>query len=316
MKYWQKFFPSDKFIGSIKVYNVGQGFCAYLREENGKKRILFDIGLDQRFYSMQRNRAHSIPDTQQKIIEENYRYISKFKPSVIILSHWDIDHLLGICQIEEAYLPKVWIVPDMSERKTKPKFLLRVVAFLLYCRKMLIVGKELNGELFWENEFIALYKGQTLARGKTNANNNQGLIAVIRQKIIFPGDCFYEAWPTELAIEKRPYSFLIVPHHGGEAGNLPVFEGDCAEQKQQVAIVSYGENNSYGHPKIEYITRLREEYGYSIQRMPDSAYIIIQINYNNDAKSLVKMFCFDDYQSPCWIRTSKDGNTTKYYLSL
>ena len=96
-----------KLSGSI--YNVGQGNFIYLKF-NDRLKMLFDAG------------ETTIPSTilkEQEYIDINSREISQLQPDYIVLSHWDLDHILGIQHFVEDegensfFKTCTWIAPDI-----------------------------------------------------------------------------------------------------------------------------------------------------------------------------------------------------------
>lgn len=206
------------FVGTLKIYNVGQANCAYIRSDNNLYTMMIDIGADKRFIRRKIIHESDALAENGKIIERNYRYIGNTHPKVIILTHWDMDHLLGVCLLDKESFQANWIAPDVAENNRMALFLKRLILYLYQSHSLLMIGKEFNGKKVWSNDFISIYKGITGIRGrssKSKKNNDQGMIITIKNKIIFPGDCAYLAWPRELDISRHTYQYLIVPHHGG-----------------------------------------------------------------------------------------------------
>lgn len=267
------------FSGNIRIYNVGQGFCAYFR--NGSRfRMMIDFGGDKSYWS---NSCKSLSSYQKEIVRRNYNAISRCIPHCVFLTHWDLDHILGICLFNRDELPDIWIAPDVSENERTEKFLCRLITYLHRRNNLIMIGALCNGQQVWSNEFFTIYKGNTGQRGRTKKNkknNDQGLLLVLRtadeEKIIFPGDCGYTAWPSTLL--PLDCTILIVPHHGGEAGNLSEISEPSSGCRNGIAIFSYGENNIYGHPDSSHVQCL-ERIGY--QRVNLMDYSSIEINIEN-----------------------------------
>lgn len=276
-----RFLPDSETFGYIKIYNVGQGFCGYIRGRK-KKRMLVDIGMDQRYfrkYSL--NKAQSLPLSDKRIITRNYRYINQTKPHIVFLTHWDIDHLFGISLVDGTKFPDIWIAPSVVETKRHQWFLCRLLAYLHRNRYTLImIGENFNGDEVWDNGFLTIYKGKTGMKGRKSDNrkyNDQGLILTIKNDIIFPGDCAYVAWPQKLKIPKHEYSVLMAAHHGGEAGipqNLSECNNFSTTKHNKIAVFSYGIHNKHKHPYSEHVQYL-ERLGYEPYHMINYAAIFI-----------------------------------------
>lgn len=281
------YIPSKSSPGLIKIYNVGQGFCGYMRTKD-KKRIFIDIGMDQRYFW----KTHPLPAEEKEVIKHSYECINKAKPQVILLTHWDIDHLLGICLIDDPNFPQIWIAPSVVETNRHQMFLCRLLAYL--CRnhyELIMIGEDFNNDNVWQNENFAIYKGNTGTTGRKDSNekyNDQGLIFVIGNKVIFPGDCAYCAWPEDLKIPEHEYNFLIAAHHGGEAGisQCSPSSNKCENRvKNKMAIYSYGVNNTHHHPVQDHIQYL-ESLGYRTRHVKDYAAIFIGVNIDSKVPEL------------------------------
>ena len=262
------------------VYNVGQGNCISIdfRNEEGIKSIFCDIGesmapkdaAEERFY-----------------IERNSKKINKVDPSIILLSHWDLDHILGVHSLSEKVFIDIdkqkettyWIAPNLkmlSKEKISASSA-RLCAYLVKNKVILMFGngasesldetKELVSVLESKDKKIKLYQGT----GRDTANgirNNIGLILSIEvdttnnksqkmtQRLLFAGDCEYAQMHSEIFREK--YDFLVTAHHGSKYAVLnESSDMNCCVDAQghARAIISTGVNR-YHHPETEHINAL------------------------------------------------------------
>ena len=255
------------------IYNVGQGNFVNMNF-NHKDSILFDAGFT------------IFKKPQTNVIEAN---ISKFKdlePKAIILSHWDLDHILGIAYVGKGYDDTrehicdkdiLWIVPDMRKilKSVSQSARLLLLYLLRNGRNVYLAdnsGKE-GGIVFasTDNRF-EIWQGSGKA-GKFNRNNNIGFIVKINDtngKIFFPGDCEYSKMPEQC---HDIYKYMMVSHHGAEQIIPDKFE---FKPDGGVCICSYG-NNRYGHPKKRTKQRL-EKLRFCIKNTPDVEEYIISRN--------------------------------------
>ena len=275
-----QYIPSSNLRGSIKVYNVGQAACNYLVSHSHK--IMLDIGVDKNFLYKQ-----AANEKAPEAVKNNYQSIQRCQPEVVILSHWDADHILGVCLFDREP-PKLWIAPDIFERKNISVGTARLYYYLCYQHRLLSVSKEHNGQCFYNSDYLSMYKGKS----KGNKNNNHGIIVVFgnniynAEKVIFPGDCEYTAWPDEIKIDQNFYSVLIVPHHGAK---MALKDSTMGQQdfRKRTAIFSYGVGNQYGHPSGEHVLKLKNRYGYEVLGTAEYNYIEILLNPQDDIKFLV-----------------------------
>ena len=272
----QKEISKDNYI-NIDVYNVGQGNFVYIKGD--KNRILFDVGIDK-------NTTYY--DSKIKSI------IQKIKPNAIILSHWDLDHILGVKFIKDEDWPNIWIAPDIIERKGDIILSAhRLAMYLLKNEYLHMIGKKYSGKMVYELKNMKIYKGDIIAKyAKKSANdnnNNHGLIITIETdnfNTILPGDCEFAAWPEKIAINKVPYDILMLPHHGAEV-YLP--EKKEYDSLFMLGVVSYGENNTYGHPANKIMRQLKDIYKCDIVETPNYDEIKIKI-----CKNHIELICIDN----------------------
>lgn len=142
------------FVGSLKIYNVGQANCAYIRSNNNRYAMMIDVGIDKRFIKDKVNNEKTFY-RNHGIVKRNYKHISTTQPKVIILTHWDMDHLLGVCLLDKKSFRANWIAPDVAENNRMALFLKRLILYLHHKQSLLMIGKEFNGEKVWSNDFIS-----------------------------------------------------------------------------------------------------------------------------------------------------------------
>ena len=273
----------------IKVYNVGQANCIYLHKNPNYGRILIDVGIDKSWIK------NNTIKPSHDFVSRNFDYINRIKPNIVILSHWDLDHILGVCLLKEKIFPVVWLAPDISQREPVPIGALRLAYYLYLCNKLLMVGHSFDRELFWENNCISIYKGESYLKNHLKDNeiaNNHGLIVKLKFNnldMVFPGDCMYDAWPDSIHIKSHQYDFLMIPHHGSANNNLETPNCIHDAMKHIYAVCSYGKGNPHGHPDYKgHLETLKTEYGYKIYETPNCQYIEISSKNNSHIKINVK----------------------------
>ncbi len=230
----------------IRVYNVGQGNCIYLRDSSSKeitRRVLFDIGVT------------ITQDVDIEAIKLRAASLSQIKPDIMILSHWDLDHLLGVYLVEEKSYADIWIAPDYEERKINQS-IKRLTKYLCLNGKLYLIGDYFKGKIVYNGEKLQIYKGKINEKGYSAKNqiaNNHGLILLLKNKHgvdILPGDCEYDMWPDDIWKNIKGLLNLVVPHHCGGMETAKM-EDICKKTNPGNAIISVGDN-TYGHPNPEH----------------------------------------------------------------
>ncbi|MEJ8553542.1 hypothetical protein [Tepidibacter sp. Z1-5] len=284
-----------KKIKKIKytMFNVGQGLCSYV-SLNRNYGIFFDVGFT-------------------KIKRDTKAFLNKdaFKtriPKIIILSHWDLDHILGVSYCNKEIYNRIWIAPDINEIKTKDRSIsaLRLSKYLqlrealnnfgilpsssAFKKYLFLINNSFDGQTVYKNKNIILHKGyndERAVNGKkySNYKNNFGLLLELKNKrnLLLTGDTDYYRMPK--SIKSTMFNFLQVPHHGADAGTpkyRPLKRHPKCSKKCSVqcglAIVSVSEDfNSHNHPKYKEHLKLLERYGYEIHRTDEDGECVINL---------------------------------------
>lgn len=243
----------------VKVYNVGQANFVYMKGGTGS--VLFDVGMP-RDPSEGCGRTPSI-DLQNKEVQKSMAAIRLIRPKLVILSHWDLDHIKGVYLLEEGAFKNPWIAPEDDYDKTLSAK--RLVKYLDYNKMLYLISKaDFAGKLVCGNEQYKLWKGDGVSRS-ANAKNNGGLILELNhseKSTILAGDCEYLSWPDQLSLKMNKY--LVVPHHGAEMKFDGIQEPD--EMEGRKAYISVGEDEAlhhYGHPAKVHVDKLIS-WGYEV----------------------------------------------------
>lgn len=256
----------------VKVYNVGQAGCNYIYLNNGK-RVMFDVG-----YSYQKK------DYEVNQIHNNRFIFSHCKPDIIILSHWDLDHILGVAFSNQNMFKVPWIAPTMGniEPSEYSVSASRLAKYLSWKGILYIIDDCLNEKDIFIIDTFQLWKGTGKENGAPlkrvgknievqgvkihglNKANNSGLIIKLvtdDTDMLLPGDCEYTMLPKSIFSHKIRYSIIVVPHH---CSNMILYR--CKRKskikgKKDNAIISVG-SNTYKpkHPwgvHINFLKRLK-----------------------------------------------------------
>ncbi len=201
---WEKDIPNK-----IDIYNVGHGNADYIR--GSKHRILYDIGYNYR----------SFPSRHHSKYLRAVNAIRHLKPSCVILSHWDMDHIIGCAYAEQDIFNKKWIAPSLtSSRDTKVSInSIRLAYYLKKLDNIYFVNREQENELI---ATISCARGVEmkiwLGKGTSilTPRNVEGLMIEIignskeYPNILLAGDVPYRCMSEKF---KYPFDFIHVPHH-------------------------------------------------------------------------------------------------------
>lgn len=98
---------ANNFPNIIDIYNVGHGNADYIKGK--EKRILYDIGCNYR----------TTPTCCSPEFPRAAQALRQVKPCCVILSHWDLDHIIGCAYAEPEVFRVPWIAPFVALTKSK-----------------------------------------------------------------------------------------------------------------------------------------------------------------------------------------------------
>ncbi|MEZ6121647.1 MAG: MBL fold metallo-hydrolase [Planctomycetaceae bacterium] len=256
----------------VLFVDVGQGTCQVIL--TGRRRaIVIDTG--------------SHPRTVMRVL----RLFRVETIELLCISHNDEDHaggtaksssrknskwkkppslVMGILAHYQDAIETIAFVPDTKFAKSRfGKFLVQLEdEGKIRPEQLVTIEVQATPKLLWESEnkvtqlaVISPLGGNTAsALVKKNANASSAILELRHrgQKIVFAADSEYSQWRDVLRLRSnRPVDCraITIPHHGGlmsgTLADLRWFAGSAI--KADIAIVSVGTRNGYGHPGPETI---------------------------------------------------------------
>jgi competence protein ComEC len=224
---------SEKKDLSVTYLDVGQGDSAVV-ELPDKKTIVIDTGRSGR-------------ETASYL-----KYIGKKTIDVLVLSHAHPDHTGGL-----NYLMKGFHVKECWDngRLILPE---TVMSYLRDNHRIFQRGDAVEGKGYNILAFHPYPEFYSMQGNEYVETNNDSLVIRIKgqdKSFLFTGDVEEEAEEDLSSFGKLLQSDVIkVPHHGSRASAYkPFFEIICP----QVAVISVGHDNSFGHPHDEMLDALQ-----------------------------------------------------------
>ncbi|MPM95142.1 hypothetical protein SDC9_142293 [bioreactor metagenome] len=223
-------FKSRCFKMNCLTYNVGQANCNYVKLDDFG--FFFDIGLTNK------------NDPNKNHIDNACKEIERLKASVVVLSHWDLDHILGITLNNPNFDRCVFIAPRFNDIKSRWVSAIRMCAVLkIRGADFCLISKEFENSIVYEtpSKEVTIWKGKAIVMNNINAKNNFGLILKLQgnDSMLLPGDCDYDVMNMNPNIFATTYSHIVIPHHGSVMGNvLSVLKKNS---KSGIAYVCQGE---------------------------------------------------------------------------
>ncbi|MEK7104111.1 MAG: ComEC/Rec2 family competence protein [Patescibacteria group bacterium] len=241
-------------------FDIGQGDSIFI-EPPQKHQILIDGG------------------PSNKVAEKLGKRMPFWDKTIdlVILTHPDYDHQRGLLDVLDNYKIKniIW-TGELSEGKTFEAWLLK----LQKEGAKIILAKAGTKIITGQVKIDILYP---LELPKQDSQNNNETSIVSRMvfgqtAFIFTGDANREAEQEIILANKNITSDILkVSHHGSRSATSPEF---LANVMPEVAIISVGANNSYGHPHQEVLSNLAE-FGIKVMRTDLIGDITITSNGSN-----------------------------------
>lgn len=230
--------------GLARVYmlNVGQG-DSFLIESKEGKRILIDGGKNTQALS-----------ELSKIIPFGNRSID-----VVIATHTDADHIGGLPLILSRYDVGLFITTEALSDTSSVKELYKILEkkkipayYVRYGMDILLGAEEGVKEVF-----SILFPDRNTKGWNTNTASVTGRLLIGKRSVLFTGDApsSVEDFLAKAIPQKVQADILKVGHHGSKTSTSQFF---LSIVKPQLALVSAGIGNSYGHPAKEVVERIEK----------------------------------------------------------
>jgi competence protein ComEC len=238
----------------LTVLDVGQGDSLFVVSPQGKTLLIDGGGAFGGFRGQELQNGSAIDPGEEAV--SPYLWSRGYQRlDIVALTHAHQDHLGGLTAILENFrVGKLW----MGREVTSPALarLEQLAAQKNICVEHQARGKSfawdgVEGEIFWP--------GISSAEVALGPKNNDSLVLRLQygnRTVLLPGDAEREA-EREMLAENGGTDLradvLKVGHHGSKNSTTADF---LAAVRPQVAIISAGEGNPYGHPSQELLQRL------------------------------------------------------------
>mgnify|MGYP001564315070 CR=1 FL=1 len=233
------FFKKNNKQEFLKVVflDVGQGDSIFIQAPN-KKQILIDGGKDKKVLS---KLASVMPFGDRSI-------------DIIIGTHPDADHIGGLYHVIKNYKVGVLFEPGSTSESQIYKSLQKTIVDKDIPHMQALRGTDII--LDKEKNIILkiLYPDENPIGWETNDSSIIAMLSYGQTKVLLTGDSPIE---KELYLIKQALSLkadiLKLGHHGSRTSSSEVF---LKTVSPDIAIISAGRDNSYGHPHTEVLSIL------------------------------------------------------------
>lgn len=215
----------------VSFLDVGQGDAAIIRAPGGRT-VLIDGGPDGQ--RLARELGATLPPRDRSI-------------DMVIVTHADADHATGLVEVLRRFDVGAVLLPERGEGSA-------FAALLAQARASdvpVAVGRA--GQRYDLDGARLQLLGPT--NGRRGSDNDASLVVRLRYgdaDVLFAADV-EAAGEQALVAAGAAADVLKVAHHGSSTSSAPTF---LAAVGAQVAVVSVGESNRYGHPDTDVMERL------------------------------------------------------------
>ena len=269
-------------IAKLIVCDVGQGDAILIIK--GSTQVLVDGG-----------------PSGEKVLNCLNEFIPFWDRNIelIVLTNTDYDHINGLSSVIERYSLTAFVTGDgVHESEALERFVGELQATGVSSKMVemgdrILVGTRdrLEFKVLWPSEvdrsYLAVFSAQnddsTIkqilgASAKQQNYNERSVVLLLREenyKVLLTGDSGFQAEKgMEEANMLENVDLLKVGHHGSKYSSNEEF---LASIDAEIAVISVGARNRYGHPTNETLTRLKKM-GSEIYRTDEEGTIVLELH--------------------------------------
>lgn len=267
----------NRMVSYVDVYRIGNGNCIFVKIEGNGEGFFYDIGFNckQRPREIEDGRT----DNYSKIMQE----IVKNKPSFFILSHWDLDHILGISVADEDYFTVDWFAPDCHDACIEAKRLAKYLDATNHLFRVKRKDRSKKGRLIGEPIKIKNSKNKTIGQYKlymgekngcdSSYSNCEGIVIEYsdfkrgeEKVVLMMGDVNYASFDKARANAGEPkiadsqIDYLIVPHHGSQHTAYTSLINNKDIHKGKLAVICCTNDKTINRPNKDHLKKLKKRF--------------------------------------------------------
>jgi competence protein ComEC len=227
-----------KTMAKVHMLNVGQGDSFLIVAEDGTQ-ILLDGGRDA-----------TVLTELSKIMTWNDKYID-----VVLATHPDADHVGGLVDVLKRYKVGLFLTSDVVADTQIYKSLIQSVIDKKIPAYYVRQGMNLN--LADKTDFKILFPDRDTHNWETNTASAVGRLQIGDRSALFTGDSpsSIEKYLAKTIPKELDVDILKLGHHGSKTSTSVEY---LRATTPDLALISAGVNNSYGHPSKEVTDLLKK----------------------------------------------------------
>lgn len=228
---------------TVAVLDVGQGQSVYIRA--GGRDILVDCG------------GSGYTDAGD-VAADYLADLGKDSLDLLVLTHYHSDHAGGVPELMKRVEVKALALPDVDEGDPLREYILDLAA-----DQGSRVGYITSDAVYELDERSVLTLYAPLGDGGANERGLSALVSSGEYDVLITGDMNAQVERRLVKYKDLPdIELLVVGHHGSKTSTGEVLLDTV---RPELAAISVGEGNSYGHPTQEVLERLSQR-GITIYR--------------------------------------------------
>lgn len=222
----------------VHMFDVGQGDSFFIEAKNGRQ-MLVDGGKDA-----------TVLSELSKVMPWGDRSID-----VVVATHPDMDHIGGLDEVLSRYKVGMVLISEVQGDTSEYKNFLTLIEKknipLYYAR----AGMKLS--LSDTDTFTVLFPDRDVKNWETNTASIVGKFVSGERSALFTGDspAPIEQYLAKKIPEQLDVDILKLGHHGSRTSTTAAY---LKVTTPELALISAGKDNSYGHPHKEVLTLLKE----------------------------------------------------------
>lgn len=250
----------------VTFIDVGQGDSIFIRTDNGKT-ILIDGGGTPYYYEGEFN-------TGNDIIKPFLHSRGVKKLDLIVFSHFDQDHALGLINLLENFKVDT-VIYGQPENNKLFHDMIKIVQ-----KKNITVYSVSQGDEFYFGSVKFNVLHPKIDKYYPSSNDASVVLKMVYNDVsfLFTGDLEYFGERELIDSQYKVKSDILkIGHHGSKSSTSEEF---LDQVSPSFAIISVGESNSFGHPSPD-VLKFLEKRGINILRTDFSGAISFKIKGNN-----------------------------------
>ncbi|MDX8341908.1 DNA internalization-related competence protein ComEC/Rec2 [Rossellomorea sp. YZS02] len=241
---WNNFHP----YGEVVFIDVGQGDATLIDLPYNRGTYLIDTGGEIQFPKEKWEEKSSSFSVGEDIVVPFLKSKGITRIDTLILTHGDLDHVGGAeAVLNEVEVTEILISPGSREKVEMEKIVEKAQNKRVSVREAMFPSG-------WRGDEEGLHIVSPLDEAYEGNNDSIVIYGEIGlRKWLFTGDLEEEGESGLMKTFDLPVDVLKVGHHGSNTSSTEPF---LEETNPDVAVISAGETNRFGHPHPDVVERL------------------------------------------------------------